>query len=169
MDAAQIGGDLRTAQADLPGDEGASTAPPSSIPTPAEPVPAGVTESQTLLERAQHYADQISADAEAEAKAMRLQAARALDEARRRNALAESLLGDAQEEAKQLISDAAEQAHLVSEATHTSAPHLSTKVEQAAGSIRELAQQDAERLRQQAQAELAGATARVEKLLAEAT
>ena len=69
---------------------------------------------------------------------MRLQAARALDEARRRNALAESLLGDAQEEAKALIADAAEQAHLVSEATNRSAQELSTRVEQDAQQIREL-------------------------------
>ena len=122
--------------------------PPAASPPRSCQPPSDASESQSLLERAQQYADQIQADAEAEAKAMRLQAARALDEARRRNALAESLLGDAQEEAKQLISDAAEQAHLVSEATNRSAQELSTRVEQDAQSIRELAQQDADRIRE---------------------
>src|SRR5580765_7788952 len=167
MDAAQMGGDLRTAGPDLPGDGVATTSSADSIPTPVAPPPSDVTESQSLLERAQQYADQIQADAEAEAKAMRLQAARALDEARRRNALAESLLGDAQEEAKQLISDAAEQAHLVSEATNRSAQELSSRVEQDAQSIRDLAQQDADRIRESAHAELVAARTRAEKLLAE--
>src|SRR4051794_19038574 len=134
MDAAQMGGDLRTAGADVPDDSGPTAGAPQPQPPPPPPPappapPAAASSGGTpssdaaadLLERAQQFADQIRADAEAETKAMRLQAARALDEARRRNALAESLLGDAQEEAKQLISDAAEQAHLVSEATNTSA------------------------------------------------
>src|SRR4051812_12893592 len=115
MDAAQMGGDLRTAGADVPDDSGPTAGAPQPPPPPPPPPPAAASPGATpssdaaadLLERAQQFADQIRADAEAETKAMRLQAARALDEARRRNALAESLLGDAQEGAKQLISDAA--------------------------------------------------------------
>src|SRR5580692_5414419 len=147
MDAAQIGGDVRTAGHDLPsGGDSPQPATRGGSRRAEETLEPSPTDSQGLIERAQQYADQLAADAEAEAKAMRLQAARALDEARRRNALAESLLGDAQEEAKSLIADAAEQAHLVSEATNRSAQELSTRVESDAQSIRELAQKDAERI-----------------------